>query len=66
MARHASFSEREYMAQRKQTRRDGLLAKIEVVTPWLKLEQTVAPFDTRASGWRLSLFGFANLALAQR
>ncbi|WP_283773234.1 hypothetical protein [Craterilacuibacter sp. RT1T] len=42
------------------------MAKIEVVTPWLKLEQTVAPFDTRASGWRLSLFGFANLALAQR
>ena len=46
----SSFSELEYAAKKKQTRRDRFLAEIEAVTPWLVLEQTIAPFYPRSGG----------------
>ena len=38
-----SFSELEYTAKKKQTRRDRFLSEIEVVTPWVELEKVIAP-----------------------
>lgn len=40
----SSFSELEYAAKKKVTRRDRFLAEIEAVTPWANLEKTIAPF----------------------
>ena len=39
-----SFSELEYAAKKKQTRRDRFLAEIEAVTPWAVLVNTIAPY----------------------
>ena len=44
MTKQASFSELEYAAKKKQTRRDRFLAEIEAVTPWVELERTITPF----------------------
>lgn len=38
-----SFSELEYAAKKKQTRRDRFLAQIEAVTPWALLMQVIRP-----------------------
>ena len=40
----SSFSELEYAAKKKVTRRDRFLAEIEAITPWVELERTIAPF----------------------
>jgi IS5 family transposase len=40
----SSFSELEYAAKKKVTRRDRFLAEIEAITPWAELERTIAPF----------------------
>lgn len=40
----ASFSELEYAAKKKQTRRDRFLNQIETVTPWSKLADVIRPF----------------------
>lgn len=76
-----SFSELEYAAKKKQTRRDLFLAQIEAVTPWTSLTQVIGPHypssggrhrKTRYKGLAkntaqlFSLFGFANLMLARR
>jgi IS5 family transposase len=45
-----SFSELEYAAKRKQTRRDRFLADIEAVTPWSALMAAVAPFYPNGGG----------------
>ena len=45
-----SFSELEYALKKKQTRRDRFLAEIEAVTPWVILEQTIAPFYPNSGG----------------
>jgi len=45
-----SFSELEYAAKKKQTRRDRFLAEIEVITPWSMLEQTASPSCPRRGG----------------
>ena len=50
MTKQASFSELEYAAKKKQTRRDRFLAEIEAVTPWSELERTVAPFYPSSGG----------------
>ena len=42
--RQKSFSELEYVAKRKQTRRDRFLAEIEAITPWSELVQVLEPF----------------------
>lgn len=39
----ASFSELEYAAKKKQTRRDRFLSEIEAVTPWASLIATITP-----------------------
>ena len=40
----ASFSELEYAAKKKQTRRDRFLTEIDAVTPWMLLAAEVEPF----------------------
>jgi len=40
----SSFSELEYGAKKKQTRRDRFLDEIEAVTPWASLTEVIAPF----------------------
>ena len=56
MTKQASFSELEYAAKKKQTRRDRFLAEIEAVTPWAELERTITPFYPSSGGrgcrWR--------------
>lgn len=39
----SSFSDLEYAAKKKQTRRDRFLSEIEAVTPWPSLLNVVAP-----------------------
>jgi IS5 family transposase len=46
----ASFSELEYAAKQKQTRRDRFLAQIEAVTPWEALIQVIAPHYPSSGG----------------
>ena len=43
-----SFSELEYAAKKKQTRRDRFLAELAAITPWTALEQAIAPFYPRS------------------
>lgn len=50
MSRQASFSELEYGAKKKVTRRDRFLSEIEAITPWIELERTVAPFYPSSGG----------------
>ena len=45
-----SFSELEYAAKKKLTRRDRFLAEIEAVTPWAALEAEIAPFYPKGEG----------------
>ena len=45
-----SFSELEYAAKKKLTRRDRFLAEIEAVTPWAALEAEIAPFYPKDEG----------------
>jgi IS5 family transposase len=46
----SSFSELEYAAKKKQTRRDRFLAEIEAVTPWSALEAEIEPFYPKGAG----------------
>ena len=46
----ASFSELEYAAKKRQTRRDRFLAEIEAVTPWLSLTSVIAPHYPSSGG----------------
>ena len=39
-----SFSELEYAAKKKQTRRDIFLGELNSITPWTALERSIAPF----------------------
>ena len=50
MTKQASFSELEYAAKKKVTRRDRFLGEIEAVTPWAALAQAVAPFYPSSGG----------------
>ena len=45
-----SFSELEYAAKKKQTRRDRFLSEIEAVTPWVELEKAIAPYYPSSGG----------------
>jgi len=49
-ALQTSFSELEYSAKKKQTRRDRFLSQIEAITPWGLLEDTIAPFYPKGGG----------------
>lgn len=46
----SSFSELEYAAKKKLTRRDRFLAEIDAVTPWAALEAEIAPFYPKGDG----------------
>ena len=46
----SSFSELEYAAKKKQTRRDRFLAEIEAVTPWAALVAEIEPFYPKGEG----------------
>ena len=43
MRRQGSFSQAEYAGKKKQTRRDKFLAEMEVVVPWARLVERLAP-----------------------
>jgi len=45
-----SFSELEYAAKKKRTRRDRFLADIEAVTPWAALVAEIAPHYPKGEG----------------
>lgn len=45
-----TFSELEYAAKKKQTRRDRFLADIEAVTPWASLVAAIEPFYPKGDG----------------
>jgi IS5 family transposase len=40
----SSFSDLEYAAKKKQTRRDRFLVEIEAITPWASLMNVLAPY----------------------
>ena len=44
MQRQGSFSQLEYGAKKKQTRRDKFLAEMELVVPWPRLVERLRPF----------------------
>jgi len=46
----ASFSDLEYAAKRRVTRRDRFLSEIEAVTPWLALVAEIEPFYPKGEG----------------
>ena len=46
----SSFSELEYAAKKKQTRRDRFLAEIEAVTPWLAMVSELEAFYPKGEG----------------
>jgi IS5 family transposase len=46
----ASFSEQEYAAKKKQTRRDRFLSEIEAVTPWASLTAVIASHYPSSGG----------------
>ena len=46
----SSFSELEYAAKKKQTRRDRFLGEIDAVTPWVALEAEIEPFYPKGEG----------------
>lgn len=46
----SSFSEMEYANKKRQTRRDIFLANIELITPWDKLTQVIAPHYPNSGG----------------
>jgi len=46
----ASFSDLEYAAKRRVTRRDRFLSVIEAVTPWLALVAEIEPFYPKGEG----------------
>lgn len=46
----SSFSDLEYAAKKKLTRRDRFLGEIESITPWAALEAQIAPFYPKGDG----------------
>ena len=46
----ASFSDLEYAAKKRVTRRDRFLSEIEAVTPWLALVAEIEPFYPKGEG----------------
>lgn len=45
-----SFSQFEYGAKKRKTRRDRFLAEIEAVVPWTTLTQAIEPFYPKGKG----------------
>ncbi len=57
----SSFSELEYAAKKKVTRRDRFLAEIEALTPWADLEKAIAPFYPSSGGRGRPPIGLARM-----
>ena len=49
MPTQTTFSELDYAAKKKLTRRDRFLAEIEAVTPWRELVAVIEPHDPKGS-----------------
>lgn len=56
-----SFSDLEYAAKKKLTRRDRFLAEIDKVTPWGKLHQVIEPFYPKVVGAGRPPIGLARM-----
>ncbi len=56
-----SFSDFEYAAKKKLTRRDRFLAKIDSVTPWSQLHDQIAPFYPKVEGAGRPPIGLARM-----
>ena len=56
-----SFSDLEYAAKKKLTRRDRFLAEIDSVTPWGKLHKLIEPFYPKAAGAGRPPIGLARM-----
>ena len=56
-----SFSDLEYAAKKKLTRRDRFLAKIDNVTPWSQLHELIAPFYPKVEGAGRPPIGLARM-----
>ena len=56
-----SFNELEYDAKKKLTRRDRLLAEIDVATPWGKLHKLIEAHYQKASGPGRPPIGLARM-----
>jgi IS5 family transposase len=56
-----SFSDLEYAAKKKLTRRDRFLAEIDKVTPWGKLHQMIEPFYPKVTGAGRPPIGLARM-----
>eukprot|EP01036_Dinobryon_divergens_P012714 gene12714-17157_t len=56
-----SFSDLEYAAKKKLTRRDRFLAEIDQVTPWGKLHKLIEPFYPKAAGAGRPPIGLARM-----
>jgi IS5 family transposase len=50
MPKQSSFSDLEYSAKKRVTRRDRFLQDIEAVTPWGELEAVIAPYYPTGKG----------------
>ncbi len=50
MIRQSTFSEMEYSAKKRVTRRDRFLSEIEAVTPWTALVASIAPYYPKGDG----------------
>ncbi|MGB4781794.1 IS5 family transposase [Candidatus Methylomirabilis sp.] len=57
----ASFSELEYAAKKKVTRRDRFLSEIEAVTPWSALVAEIEPFYPKGEGRGRPLIGLERM-----
>lgn len=56
-----SFSDLEYAAKKKLTRRDRFLAEIDVATPWGKLHKLIEPHYPKVSGAGRPPIGLARM-----
>ena len=56
-----SFSELEYAAKKKLTRRDRFLAQIDSATPWGKLHKLIEPHYPKTSGPGRPPIGLARM-----
>lgn len=57
----SSFSDLEYAAKKKQTRRDRFLAEIEALTPWAALVAEIEPFYPKGAGRGRPPMGVARM-----
>ena len=57
----SSFSDLEYAAKKKMTRRDRFLSQIEAVTPWAALEALIEPHYPKGEGRGRRPIGLARM-----